>query len=227
MNNIVAVTCGFVAGAALGFTVGYYMNNQKHTEEMQEAMEAFRGYSQKSEPEKVQGVESEEQVEIKPAKFAKPDGTKGINYTQYNKDLVAKAEAESPTEDDIPEEDLDMSDYEETYEERLERESKERVEAAEEYKTKNAGKIDLIRMEDWDSDFPETDYERQDLYYFTEDETLTDEDGNVLPEDEYIGPKVRQIGWMRSPDEEIFVRNHDKETEYRVLKERCSVEDWF
>ena len=104
MNNVVAVTCGFVAGAALGFTVGYYMNNQKHTEEMQEAMEAFRGYSQKSEPEKPQGVESEEQVEIKPAKFAKPDGTKGINYTQYNKDLVAKAEAESPTEDDIPEE---------------------------------------------------------------------------------------------------------------------------
>lgn len=226
MDKIVLVTGSFVAGAALGFAVGYYMNKKESDAREQEAIEAFKKYSQESDPENSQGGEKDETPQFKPAQFAKPDGTKGINYSKYNKDIEA-AGAESPTEDDILEDEEEEVDYEEDYEERLERESNERVEAAEQYKKEHAGKIDILRAEDWDSDFPETDYEREDLYFFTEDDTLTDEDGNVLPEDEYIGPKVRQIGWMRSPDDEIFIRNHDKEKEYRVLKEHCSVEDWF
>ena len=51
--------------------------------------------------------------------------------------------------------------------------------------------------------------------------------GNVLDEEEYIGPKVRQVGWMRSPDDVIYIRNHPKEKEYRVFKERCAIIDWF
>jgi hypothetical protein len=227
MNNTVTALGMFVAGTALGFTVGYYMNRKNHEKEMREAMEAFDRYSQPSEPENSQGEEIMNTPDFKPAKFAKPDGTKGINYTQYNKDQVAKAEAESPTEEDIPQEEEDMSEYEETYEERLERENQEREEAKEEYSMSKEGKIELMRSDEWDTDFPETDYDREDLYFFTEDDTLTDEDGKVLPEDEYIGPKVRQIGWMRSPDDVIYIRNHPKEKEYRVFKETCSVSDWF
>jgi hypothetical protein len=227
MNNTVTALGMFVAGTALGFTVGYYMNRKNHEKEMREAMEAFDRYSQPSEPENSQGEEIMNTPDFKPAKFAKPDGTKGINYTQYNKDQDAKAEAESPTEEDIPQEEEDMSEYEETYEERLERENQEREEAKEEYSMSKEGKIELMRSDEWDTDFPETDYDREDLYFFTEDDTLTDEDGKVLPEDEYIGPKVRQIGWMRSPDDVIYIRNHPKEKEYRVFKETYSVSDWF
>ena len=58
---------------------------------------------------------------------------------------------------------------------------------------------------------------------------ISDEDGKQVDENEYIGPTVRQVGWMAptSLDEVIYIRNHPKEKEFRLFKERCTVEDWF
>lgn len=235
MNDKVLVKAfmAFTAGTALGFAIGYFLNKRESEEKAQEAMEAFKLYSQKSEV--INNDECEDDIKfegVKPAKFAKPDGTKGINYSKYNKDLQEKIDSESPSDDDPDDEDeldddLNMEDYEETYEEMLERQSEEYIEHAEQYRREHKGKIELMQSDEWDTDFPETDYEHQDLYYFTEDDKLTDEDGNVLDEEEYIGPKVRQVGWMRSPDDVIYIRNHPKEKEYRVFKERCAIIDWF
>lgn len=231
---LVKAFMAFTAGTALGFAIGYFLNKRESESKAQEAMEAFKLYSQKSE-ETIKNDEFEDDVKfegVKPAKFAKPDGTKGINYSKYNKDLQEKIDSESPSDDDPDDEDeldddLNMEDYEETYEEMLERQSEEYIEHAEQYRREHKGKIELMQSDEWDTDFPETDYEHQDLYYFTEDDKLTDEDGNVLDEEEYIGPKVRQVGWMRSPDDVIYIRNHPKEKEYRVFKERCAIIDWF
>lgn len=231
---LVKAFMAFTAGTALGFAIGYFLNKRESEAKAQEAMEAFKLYSQKSE-ETIKNDEFEDDVKfegVKPAKFAKPDGTKGINYSKYNKDLQEKIDSESPSDDDPDDEDeyeddLNMEDYEETYEEMLERQSEEYIEHAEQYRREHKGKIELMQSDEWDTDFPETDYEHQDLYYFTEDDKLTDEDGNVLDEEEYIGPKVRQVGWMRSPDDVIYIRNHPKEKEYRVFKERCAIIDWF
>lgn len=230
---LVKAFMAFTAGTALGFAIGYFLNKRESESKEKEAMEAFKLYSQKSEV--INNDECEDDVKfegVKPAKFAKPDGTKGINYSKYNKDLQEKIDSESPSDDDPDDEDeldddLNMEDYEETYEEMLERQSEEYVEHAEQYRREHKGKIELMQSDEWDTDFPETDYEHQDLYYFTEDDKLTDEDGNVLDEEEYIGPKVRQVGWMRSPDDVIYIRNHSKEKEYRVFKERCAIIDWF
>ena len=230
---LVKAFMAFTAGTALGFAIGYFLNKRESESKAQEAMEAFKLYSQKS--EEINNDECEDDVKfegVKAAKFAKPDGTKGINYSKYNKDLQEKIDSESPSDDDPDDEDeldddLNMEDYEETYEEMLERQSEEYIEHAEQYRREHKGKIELMQSDEWDTDFPETDYEHQDLYYFTEDDKLTDEDGNVLDEEEYIGPKVRQVGWMRSPDDVIYVRNHPKEKEYRVFKERCAIIDWF
>ena len=230
---LVKAFMAFTAGTALGFAIGYFLNKRESEVKEQEVMEAFKLYSQKS--EEINNDECEDDVKfegVKPAKFAKPDGTKGINYSKYNKDLQEKIDSESPSDDDPDDEDeceddLNMEDYEETYEEMLERQSEEYIEHAEQYRREHKGKIELMQSDEWDTDFPETDYEHQDLYYFTEDDKLTDEDGNVLDEEEYIGPKVRQVGWMRSPDDVIYIRNHPKEKEYRVFKERCAIIDWF
>lgn len=230
---LVKAFMAFTAGTALGFAIGYFLNKRESESKAQEAMEAFKLYSQKS--EEINNDECEDDVKfegVKAAKFAKPDGTKGINYSKYNKDLQEKIDSESPSDDDPDDEDeyeddLNMEDYEETYEEMLERQSEEYIEHAEQYRREHKGKIELMQSDEWDTDFPETDYEHQDLYYFTEDDKLTDEDGNVLDEEEYIGPKVRQVGWMRSPDDVIYIRNHPKEKEYRVFKERCAIIDWF
>lgn len=226
MNKAVLATLCFVAGAAFGFSVGYYLN--KEQKEEKEFVEPIPVEEPKAEDENTQ----KEEFDIKPARLAKEPGDVGINYTAYVKDLKYKQETQSPPDDDPDDEseedeDMDMTQYEETYEERLERESQEVLEHSERYKREHKGKIELMTEDEWDTDFPETDYEREDLYYFTESDILTDEDGNQLPENETIGPKVRQVGWMQSPDENIYVRNHPQEKEYRIFKERCSVEDWF
>lgn len=226
MNKAVLAMLCFTAGAGFGFALGYYINKKEDNE----YVEPIPVEKPEPEPEKTQS----DILEIKPAKIARKPGDVGINYTKYVKDLKYKQETEHPRDDDPEEEDNyegeeepDMSEYEETYEERIAREQEESLAHAEEYRRQHKGKIELMQSDEWDTDFPETDYEREDLYYFTESDILTNEDGEKLDENETIGPKVRQVGWMQSPDDVIYVRNHPQEKEYRIFKERCTVEDWF
>ncbi len=230
MNKAVLATLCFAAGAGFGFVVGYYMVTKKDSAEDKEFVEPIP-VDKKSEPEPENS--QKDIYEIKPARLAKKPGEKGINYTEFVRDLQYKMETTSPSEDDDLEDEgtiedqMNMEDFEETYEERLERESEEALEHSEKYKRDHKGKIELMTSDEWDTDYPESDYEREDLYYFTESDILTDEDGHQLPEAETIGTKVRQVGWMQSPDEVIYVRNHPQEKEYRIFKEHCTVEDWF
>jgi hypothetical protein len=236
MDKAVLATLSFVAGAGFGFAVGYYLNKKEKTNDTQIVEPIYSDKPEQSEKEEPENSQKDI-FEIKPARLARKPGDVGINYTEYTKELKYKQESQSPSEDDTydtgegdgePEEDeIDESEFEETYEERIERESEEALEHSERYKRDHKGKIELMTQDDWDTDFPENDYEREDLYYFTDSDILTDEDGHQLDENEFIGPKVRQVGWMQSPDENIYVRNHPKEKEYRICKEHYSVEDWF
>lgn len=216
-NKIVVATLCFAAGAGLGFAVGYSMNRKESEAKEQEAIEAMRRYSETSSEEEIE----EDTVKTAPvfkenkssASLKKPEAsTENVDYSKMSSKVTE--ETAHPSEDD------DYFDEDEVEED-------EEGEYVEEPKQEKSGKIELMMSDEWDTDFPETDYEHADLYFFTEDETLTDEDGKVLPEEEYIGTKPRQVGWMRSPDDVIYVRNHAKEMEYRVFKEHCSVEDWF
>ena len=229
MNKAVLATLCFVAGATFGFAVGYCVNREK------EYIEPIQVQKPKEEPEPEKPKEVN--LEIKPARLARKPGDVGINYTKYVKDLQYKQETQVPPEDDPedendipedeePDEEIDMERYGETFEERLERENEEALEHSERYRREHKGKIELMTSDEWDTDFAENDYEREDLYYFTEDDILTTESGTRLDENETIGPKPRRVGWMQSPDENIYVRNHIQEKEYRVFKEHCSAEDW-
>ena len=103
---LVKAFMAFTAGTALGFAIGYFLNKRESEAKAQEAIEAFKVYSQKSEV--INNDECEDDVKfegVKPAKFAKPDGTKGINYSKYNKDLQEKIDSESPSDDDPDDED--------------------------------------------------------------------------------------------------------------------------
>lgn len=229
MNKYVLTTLTFAAAFGFGFAIGYLSTRKKDEDTQYVEPIPVEKPESKQEPENPQS----DILEIKPARLAKAPGETGINYTEYVKELKYKQETQTPPEgdeNDISEEsdeEEDMSQYEETYEERLERENNEVIEHSERYRREHKGKIELMTSDEWDTDFPETDYDREDLYYFTESDILTDESGNRLDENEYIGPKVRQVGWMQSPDENIYVRNHPKEMEYRIFKERCTVEEWF
>lgn len=214
-NKIVVATLCFAAGAGLGFAVGYSMNRKESEAKEQEAIEAMRRYSETSSEDEI-----EEKTETVPIFKEKKEST-GLKKSEASTENVdySKMSTKVTEETAHPSEDDDYFDENEVEE--------DEEEYVEEPKQDKPGKIELMMSDEWDTDFPETDYEHADLYFFTEDETLTDEDGKVLPEEEYIGTKPRQVGWMRSPDDVIYVRNHAKEMEYRVFKEHCSVEDWF
>ncbi len=253
MNKVVLASICFAAGAGFGFGIGYYLG-KKNTDDKQLVEPIYIQEPEQEEekpeekPKKIPGDKMEEFIQktvgegslyndifkSKAAKIATKPGEVGINYAEYAKELKYKQESQVPPDDDPEavnegddEDDIDMSRFEETYEERIEREAEEALEQSERYKAEHKGKIELMTSDEWDTDFPMTDYEREDLYYFTESDILTDENGSHLNEKEFIGPKVRQVGWMQSPDECIYIRNHPKEKEFRVFKERCSVEDWF
>lgn len=78
-----------------------------------------------------------------------------------------------------------------------------------------------------DPDNPDVVYEEEELYYFTEDERLTDEDGKDLDEEIYLGLKPRQFGWFTNDKEDIYVRNNPLEKDFRVNKVRGCKEDFF
>ncbi len=95
------------------------------------------------------------------------------------------------------------------------------------YRRKNKDKIVPIQKDEWDTDFPEVDYDKKDLYYFVGDNVLTDEDGVQLDIEEYMGTRPGQFGWYSNDDERIFIRNNPKETDYQVWKQKCTSKEWW
>lgn len=125
------------------------------------------------------------------------------------------AEYEHP-EDDDPEH--------ETYMEQLRMKK-----AREDYVNAHKGKIELMTEEEWDTDFPEEDYSHAELWYFPDEDVLTDEDGNIVePIEEYVGELFDKVRFKTNDWERIYVRNHPRGEDYYIHKEtRMSREDFF
>lgn len=235
MNKFMIAALSFSVGALAGFGVGYFLS-WKETEEVIETPEqpkekVYADDIKKEEPvQKVDPAEEEspqdddpnQLVSRGPAHMAMP-GQVGVDYSKVQK-IVKENGYTSPEE---IQEVIDDPENEETYEEREEREALEASEAMSEYRKKNKGKIVPIQSDEWDTDFPTIDYEKKDLYYFTLDDVLTDEEGHVLDEAEYIGVKPRQFGWMSNSEDKIYIRNNPKETDFQVWKEKCASTDFF
>lgn len=105
------------------------------------------------------------------------------------------------------------------------------------YRKKNKNKIIVLPENDieytWnreignDPDNPDVCYDEEELYYFVNDETLTDEDGNIIDEERYLGVKPRQFGWFENEKEDIYVRNNPLERDFRVNKVQASKDAYF
>ena len=202
-----------------------------------------------SEEETTEAPEEEEDVES-PDKFIFGDDiarmpepteiekteytTKASVYSEYEEDDYVDDHPRDDDEedddyvDDFPrdddEEDEELEDYESSKE-------------YSNYRNKNKNKI-IVLPEDnigetWNRDIgndpsnPEVIYEEEELYYFTVDDTLTDEDGNIIDEDQYLGPKPRQFGWFTNDKEDLFIRNNPLERDFRVNKVRAVRSDYF
>lgn len=212
-----------LVGVAVGGVVGYTLAKKQMTDQIEEersAEEAYKLYSQKSEENKSDST-PKKTVVVNSAKIAMP-GQPGINYTNYAKakaEETKKAEAESPVEDDV-EETEEIEPEMETYEERLAREEAEFDAQSELYLKKKGDKIEPLGKEPIDDDYPEVHYPSEELYYFTEEDLFTTEFNEVIDnEEELLGRKLRQMGWMMSnKSDEIWVRNNPRETDYHIIK---------
>lgn len=234
MNKFVVAAVSFTAGVAAGFTVAQFIEIER-----EENARVWANDIQKETPKPAASVEAKPQVDPAetespsdddpsallskgPAHVAMP-GQNGVNYTKVQQ--IVKENGYTDPEDIQAV--IDDPENEETYEERVEREQEELTEAMSDYRKKNKDKIVPIQRDEWDTDFPEVDYNKADLYYFTVDDVLTDEDGNIVDEAEFIGAKPRQFGWMENDEERIYIRNNPKETDYQVWKEKCASSDWW
>lgn len=232
MNKFVIAALSFTAGAAAGFAVGYFVTIEKEEDKTRVWAEDIQKNAPvvTPEPPKVDPAETEspkdddpdELVSTGPAHIAMP-GQKGVNYSKVNEII----EENGYTDPEDIQAIIEDPDNEETYEERQDREAIERSEAMAEYRKRNKNKIDTITKEEWNTNFPDVVYEREDLYYFTTDDVLTDKDGNQVDEEEFIGLKPRHFGWMDNDEECIYIRNNPKETDYQVWKETCASYEWW
>lgn len=231
MNKYVTIALSFAAGAVAGFTVAQFISIEREdktkvtAEDLRKVEPVIKQVEKKEDPaesERPTDDDPNELISKGPAHIAMP-GQNGVNYAKVQ-EIVQENGYSDPEDIQAV---IDDPDNEETYEERLEREAIEGTEAMAEYRKKNKGKIFPIQKDEWDTDFPEVDYEKKDLYYFTTDEVLTDADGNQVDEEEYIGTKPRQFGWMANDEEKIYIRNNPLETDFQVWKEKCASTDWW
>ena len=224
---------------AAGSYIAYSIYKKKKSEE---------NLIEVSEEETVETPEEEENVES-PDKFIfgddiarMPEPTE-IEKTEYTTKAAVYSEYEEDDYvDDHPRDDDEEDDYVDDFprdddEEDEEFEDYESSKEYSNYRNKNKNKI-IVLPEDnigetWNRDIgndpsnPEVIYEEEELYYFTVDDTLTDEDGNIIDEDQYLGPKPRQFGWFTNDKEDLFIRNNPLERDFRVNKVRAVRSDYF
>lgn len=232
MNKFVIATLSFTAGLIAGFGVAQIVEIEKD-DKIKENSRVWANDIKKPEETKVVTTDPAELESPKdddptefistgPAHRAQP-GQPGVNYAKVQQ-IVQENGYTDPEDIQAVIED---PDNEETYEERVEREEIERSNAMAEYRKKNKDKIVPISQDEWETDFPEIVFEREDLHYFTGDNVLTDDDGHHLSEYEYLGPKPRQFGWMNNDEDRIYIRNNPKERDYQVWKHQCESLDWW
>lgn len=230
MNKYVIAALSFAAGTVAGFIVAQFISFEHDEETRVTADEIKNETNAKKLVEEIHKKEAEhpkdddptELISRGPAHIAMP-GQNGINYSKVNKIIKENGYI---TQEEI-EEVLNDPDNEETYEERVEREEMEASEKMSEYRKKNKDKIVPIQKDEVETDFRDVDYDIKDLYYFTTDDVLTDDDGNHINEAEYIGVRPRQFGWMENAEGVIYIRNNPKETDFKVWKQHCASSDWW
>lgn len=210
-KNIIFAAIGFITGVGAGvggtIAVQKIKGRKKSSERTQPLLTKDLPKKEKEEPkEEEAGPKIIDHVELTDAK---KEAEKIIEEEGYG------AEYEHP-EDDDPEHEL--------YLEQLKMKK-----AREDYVNAHKGKIELMREEEWDTDFPEEDYSHAELWYFPDEDVLTDEDGNILePIEEYAGELFDKLHFRTNDWERIYVRNHPREEDYYIHKEtRMSREDFF
>ena len=210
----VLLLLGITAVAAGGYVAYSYYKKKKEEESYIDTTA--------EEVEDTEETEETEETEVPEKYIFGDDISKMPEATEIEKTEYATKAAVYSKDEEIDEEMEEAIDSSQEYED---------------YRRKNKNKIIVLpeenieytwnREEGNDPNNPDVAYEEEELYYFTEDDTLTDEDGNIVDEEQYLGPKPRQFGWFTSDKEDLYVRNNPLERDFRVNKVRAERSAYF
>lgn len=245
------LTIGLVTGGAAGFYAGKKVYEKKANDradqqiaEMQEYYQRADTYARTSDEEvknevnPVEGVDREagplspeERKRIK--KQLEENYHKTIDYAsiyrQKNNNLTvaeeeaAEAESQHPVDSD-EDEDADGNNIEGDPEEEVEDPTEEEMAMrVDEERKENAGRPPKIISVDSLGELP-THISHETLFYYVLDETVTDENDNVIDDFErLIGDALWKYNFTDSDDETtIYVRNFDLDTVYEVTKQNSA-----
>lgn len=231
-STIIFGAASLLVGTVLGYVAGYYTSKKKFDEEVNYISNKNKEESKEEKKEEPVVTTPEKQEEKKtsfdpskivspgPAKIAMP-GEDGIDYVNYSK----KVEELKYKGEDLKE--VNPDDFKQTYDERVLQQNLEATKEFETYK-KQRKKNFYILSHGVDEDYPDIQFEKQTLFYFTMDDVLTDEDGNFVDERKLIGGDLRKYGWFVNRNmTETTVRNMEDEIDYVVKKEFTSFDDFF
>lgn len=231
-STIIFGAASLLIGTVLGYVAGYYTSKKKFDEEVNYIFSKNKEESKeekKEEPvvttperkeEKNSSFDPSKIISPGPAKIAMP-GEDGIDYVNYSKKVEElKYKGEDSAE-------VNPEDFKQTYDERVLQQNLEATKEFETYK-KQRKKNFYILSHGVDEDYPDIQFEKQTLFYFTMDDVLSDEDGNFVDERKLIGGDLRKYGWFINKDmTETTVRNMEDEIDYVVKKEFTSFDDFF
>jgi uncharacterized protein YnzC (UPF0291/DUF896 family) len=221
MNKYLEYGIIFLSGAAVGGVISWFVAKRKFEnladKEIAEAREFYINRIREQYGVDVRAKKSiaEESAKEKPKEIdrvdylAKKQDTEEIDYTTYyqNKKSVSAAvdlaEMEYPVEGDENEE--------ESYNYRDGKRDSEELNSRTD--------IELISPESFAVDYSQ--FDKETLFYWTEDETLSDERDEIIDDaDRIVGDCLAQSGIMYddTPKAVIYVRNYDLGTDYEIQK---------
>lgn len=212
-KNIIFAIAGFAGGLAAG--VGGTLVVQRIIESKKKPVKVLltKDLEQKKEEVKEEPKEEEEveRIELSPEDYER---FKEI-VTSQGYASAEDIEAVYPTDDDPYIAGLEAS-----------RKMNEQIEA---YRKEHEGQIEMMKEDDWDTDFPEEDYEHEELWFFPDEYVLTDEDGVILnPIESFVGTIFDKTRFPYNNWEVIYIRNHPMQKDYKIHKEtRMGREEFF
>jgi hypothetical protein len=218
MRNGVIFLSGLVIGAAAGFFGGRLYFGKKYQEQYENDVKAMEEYTGVT--DKYARVEeaAEEEIEEKSNRSSgplSPEKRKQIKEqleknqretTRYA--TMYKGKKEDPAELEYPEEDvLDDEEEEETPEEEAHNDH-----------LKNSNRRPRIISADAVNEMPPY-YDFDNLYFYTDDETVCDDNDQVIDEPGHlIGDCLEKYNFADSDEKVIFVQNFELDTVYEIQK---------
>lgn len=221
---IVACAAGAAGGFALGFVCAKRKYEDAANREVEEIRDFYFNALKEEKSEEVSG--GDVTVKVDPVHFGyapgaeesrtasealshknreKPDIT---NYTRYSREEEA-AEAESPSDEDMPTDEEEVAD--------LEPEDKVNSKIFEwqrQRKLKEAPK--LITSEEFEED---NLFDKETLYFYAEDGVLTTDDDEIVDDpDGLVGYALTKYGFNTNDERVIYVRNSKIDTDFEIQK---------